>query len=186
MTTPGARRGVTRGYVVGLALMSTVLGIALLVAAWGFIALLGDRRPVTWADAPVFLAPALVILLAAALIWAQWHSAVALLRGRRTPPWATAAVLALGTYLGWGLLGTLGGLPMADTWASPFPLALVVIWPLTLLLFWLVLLRRVYTDRPPPSWPWEKREAAQRAAEDEADRRERDSWGPDGPVDLGN
>lgn len=186
MSEPVARRGVTRGYVIGLALMAAVLAVAVLVAAWGFLSLLLERRPITLESAPVVLAPLLVIVAAGGLVWVMWRTAVALLRGRRTPPWGPAALLALGVYVVWAGVGSIFGLPAGDTWASPFPLALVVIWPLTLTLFWVVLLRRVYTDRPPPQWPWEKREEAQRRAEDEAERRERDTWGPDGPVDLGH
>lgn len=186
MSQSGARRGVTRGYVIGLALMAAVCAIALLVATWGFVALLVDRHPITSEAAPVILAPLLVLLAAGGLVWIMWRTAVALLRGRRTPPWGAAAGLALGVYVFWSAAGSLLGLPTGDTWGSPFPLALVVIWPLALILFWLVLVWRVYTDRPPPQWPWEKREQAQRLAEDEAERRERDTWGPDGPIDLGH
>ncbi|WP_244301297.1 hypothetical protein [Leucobacter insecticola] len=45
-----------------------------------------------------------------------------------------------------------------ETWLSPFAAVLAPIWAVAALLFWAILARRVYTDRPTPKWPWERAE----------------------------
>ena len=65
---------------------------------------------------------------------------------------------AFGIYLLWGLCGVLVGLTNEETWFSPFAFILMPVWAVAVVLFWLVLARRIYTDRPTPQWPWERRE----------------------------
>lgn len=156
--TGGSRHGVTRGYVGGLMLATVVIAIALLVAVWGLLALLGDREPVASDAVPRWAGPILVFVAVAGLAVALWQQALTLLRGQRTPAWGLIVVAALGGYLVWCLGGILAGMSIDETWVSPFAATLVPIWAITALLFWAVLMRRVYTDRPTPKWPWERAE----------------------------
>lgn len=154
----GARRGVTRGYVGALIVATVVVAAALTVASWGLLSLALQRSPVLTDGVSVWVAPLLVIILLAGLAWALWNQAVTLLKGRRQPQWGSILVAAIGAYLVWCLGGQLAGMQLVDTWLSPFSVALVVIWAVSALIFWAVLSRRVYTDRPPPRWPWERDE----------------------------
>ncbi|MFA5606936.1 MAG: hypothetical protein WDA07_07085 [Leucobacter sp.] len=154
----GARRGVTRGYVGALIAATGVVAAALTVASWGILSLALQRSPVLTEGVPVWVAPVFVIVLLAGLAWALWNQAVTLLKGRRQPQWGSIFVVAIGAYLVWCLGGVLAGMQLLDTWLSPFSAALVVIWAVSALIFWAVLSRRVYTDRPPPRWPWERDE----------------------------
>lgn len=151
------RRGVTRGYVVGLVSASTIVAVALVVATWGLIGLVSGRAPVM--TPRISSVAAEVVVLAAVLLLATvlWAQALVLLRGRRRPPWAHLIVGGLGGYFVWCLGGVLAGLSIEETWLSPFAWSLGVIWAVASLLFWAVLARRVYTDRQPPRWPWERR-----------------------------
>ncbi|WP_336658894.1 hypothetical protein [Leucobacter sp. USHLN153] len=154
--TESPRRGVTRGYVGGLVCAAVIVATALTVAVWGGIALFADRQPVSTESVPVWVAPLLVFIALMALGWGLWITALVLLRGRRSPSWGIIVVLAVGVYLWWNLAGMLGGMSVAETWLSPFAAVLPVIWLIAALLFWAVLARRVYTDRPAPRWPWER------------------------------
>ncbi|MFC7764759.1 hypothetical protein [Leucobacter soli] len=87
------RRGVTRGYVVGLVAATVMVALALVVASWGILGMVLRREPV---DTPgLGLAAAELILLPAlaALALGLWLQTLVLLRGRRTPPWAHVIVL---------------------------------------------------------------------------------------------
>ena len=159
--TEGPRRGVTRGYVAGLALAGVIVAAALLIATWGMLSLAMQRDPISSDGVPRWAAPVLLLLGLALLAAALWQQAIVLLRGRRGPAWGTVITVAGGVYLLWCLGGMLAGLSVDETWVSPFAAALPVIWAAASLLFWSVLARRVYTDRPAPKWPWE------RAGEDE-------------------
>lgn len=156
------RRGVTRGYVGGLLLATLVVASALVVASWGFIALLGDREPVETDGIAKWVAPLGVFVALGALAWGLWQQAIILLRGHRSLSWAHMVVLAGAAYLLWCIVGTLAGLSIDETWLSPFSIVLAPIWAIASLLFWAILLRRVYTDRDVPKWPWEKREEDER------------------------
>lgn len=155
--TDASRRGVTRGYVGGLIAATTVLAVALLVAAWGgigyFTGLVPISTPGVWVLAGEFIVGIALVLL----IWGLWAQALVLLRGRRGPSWAHVLVLAVGAYLIWCLGGLLAGLSIEETWLSPFAGSLAACWAVCSIGFWAVLARRVYTDRPVPKWPWEKR-----------------------------
>lgn len=155
--TEGPRRGVTRGYVWGLIFATMIVAVALIIASWGLISLFGQREPVQTAGIALPAAQLIVAVALAVLCWGLWRQAISLLRGLRTPHWGYIIALMGGAYLIWCLLGTLVGLSLDDTWLSPFAAALALIWGLASLLFWSVLARRVYTDRPTPKWPWEKR-----------------------------
>ena len=154
---PEQRRGVPRGYVGALTAAVTIVGLALVVASWGVLSYLIGREPVQTPGVWVAAAEVIVLVALALLAWGLWLQALVLLRGRRTPPWAHTVVLALGGYFVWCLGGILAGLGIDETWLSPFALALALAWGLCSILFWAVLARRVYTNRPTPKWPWERR-----------------------------
>lgn len=156
--TEAPRRGVTRGYVVGLIAAAATLAVAFVVAVWGMLGLLLERDPIVTPDVPAWVAPVLVFVALGLLVWGLWIQAIALLRGRRSPLWGNIIALSFGAYLVWAIGGSLGGMSLSETWVSPFALSLVMIGVVTSLLFWAVLARRVYTDRPAPTWPWERAE----------------------------
>lgn len=152
----GVRRPVTRGYAGALTAAAVIVALSLVVSGWGLLSMALDRDPVTTEGVPRWAAPAIVLVLLAVLAWGLWRQAIVLLRGRRGPAWGIIVSLAVGAYLLWCLLGVLAGLSVDETWVSPFAALLVPIWAVASLLFWAVLMRRVYTDRPPPRWPWER------------------------------
>jgi len=152
------RRGVTRGYVGGLIAAITALAVAVIIASWGMISYLGGVEPITSAGVSAMAGEILVAGAIILLVIGLWRQAVVLLRGRRTPPWAHTIVIAFGAYLIWSLGGLGFGLGISETWLSPFAFVLLVVWLLASLAFWSVLARRVFTDRPVPTWPWEKRD----------------------------
>ena len=153
----GHRRGVTRGYVGGLVFAVAVVAFALLLVAWGFISLLTGGMLISTPGVGLAAAALIVLLCLAALGWGLWAQSIVLLRGRRSPSWPHVLSVAVGGYLLWCLVGLLAGLRVEDTWLSPYALALALAWAVAALLAWALLVRRVYTDRPTPQWPWEKR-----------------------------
>lgn len=155
--TESPRRGVTRGYVWGLIGAALIIAVAVTVAVWGLLGLATARQPVETPGVPPGAAPVIVFVALLALAWALWLQSLQLLRGRRTPPWAHTLTAAVSAYLIWGLGGVLLGLTVTDTWLSPFAALLTPIWAFASLLCWAILARRVYTDKPPPQWPWERR-----------------------------
>lgn len=156
--TEGARRGVTRGYVGGLVVACAIVAAALLVAGWGGLGLALDREPVATDGVPRWAAPLILALALAMLAGSLWQQALVLLRGRRAPSWGAIIATAGGAYLMWCLGGILAGMSIEETWLSPFAALLAPIWGIAAVLFWAVLARRVYTNRPAPKWPWERRE----------------------------
>lgn len=154
----GPRRGVTRGYVGALILATVIAATALVVAGWGLMALLSGRDPVSTESVPRWVGPALVVVALAILAISLWVQALALLRGLRSPAWGRIFVAAMSAYLLWCALGVLAGMSIDETWVSPFAALLPAIWALSAIAFWALLARRVYTDRPPPRWPWERAE----------------------------
>ena len=156
------RRGVTRGYVGGLVVAVAMVAVALVVASWGVIAYISGLQPVATPGVWVLAAELTVGIALIVLVWGLWLQALVLLRGHREPPWAHTLVIALGGYFVWCLMGLLFGLGIDETWLSPFAIALTVSWAFCSVLFWAVLARRVYTDRPAPRWPWERREDDER------------------------
>lgn len=153
--TGGSRRGVTRGYVGGLITAALIAAVTLVVAVWGLTGLALGIEPIV-SDVPRWAAPLILLVLVALLAVALWRQALELLRGRRAPAWGSIVSVSVGAYLLWSLGGILAGMSIQETWTSPFGIALVPIWCATCLLFWAVLARRVYTDRPVPKWPWER------------------------------
>ncbi|WP_449281762.1 hypothetical protein [Leucobacter sp.] len=153
----GSRREVTRGYVGGLILAAVIVAAALLIASWGLLALTLQRDPISSDGVPRWVAPVLVLVVLALLGATMWQQALVLLRGRKSPAWGLLIAIAGGAYLLWCLGGTLAGLSIDETWVSPFAALLAPVCGLASLLFWAVLARRVYTDRPVPKWPWERR-----------------------------
>lgn len=152
-----SRRGVTRGYVGGLIAASIAVAVAILIAGWGGLSLASGRPPISTPGIGIAAGEAIILVAVAILAWGLWRQAIVLLRGRRNPPWAHTIAVAVGAYLVWCLGGILVGLRIEDTWLSPFALILTLCWALCSLAFWAVLARRVYTDRPVPRWPWERR-----------------------------
>lgn len=153
--TPSPRRGVTRGYVGGVLFAAEVMAVALVIAVWGLLTMWRGDAPIGTA-VPLWAAPVILVGALVALGWALWRQALALLRGQWAPAWALVCSVAVGAYLLWCLGGVAIGLTIAETWASPYAIALAPIWAATALVFWAVLARRIYTDRPPPRWPWER------------------------------
>ncbi|MBP1327231.1 cation transport ATPase [Leucobacter exalbidus] len=152
------RRGVTRGYVTALVAATSVVAVALVVASWGMIALATGRDPVATDHVASWAAPVLVMIAVALFATSLWRQAIALLRGRQRPSWGLMVSAIAGSYLVWSLGGMLAGMTLAETWLSPYALALAASWLLANLAGWGVLVRRVYTDRPAPRWPWERAE----------------------------
>lgn len=107
---------------------------------------------------PRWAAPVIVVLALAMLAASLWTQSLTLLRGQRAPAWGQIVTTAGGSYLVWCLGGTLAGMQIIDTWLSPYAVALSVSWVLANLGFWAILARRIYTDKPPPKWPWERAE----------------------------
>ncbi|MBK0420657.1 hypothetical protein JD292_01000 [Leucobacter sp. CSA2] len=154
--TAEPRRGVTRGYVGGLLFAAVITAVALTVAGWGLLALFSDREPVSSPEVPMWAAPVVLFVALAMLAASLWQQALILLRGRRAPAWGAIIATAGGAYLLWCLGGILAGMSIEETWLSPFAMLLALAWGIASLLFWAVLARRVYTDRPAPKWPWER------------------------------
>lgn len=152
------RRGVTRGYVGGLIVAADIVAAAALVAAWGLLSLATGVDPVRTPHVPRWSAPLVAALAVGALSWSLWQQALVLLRGRRGPAWEHIVTIAASAYLLWCLGGILAGMSIEETWLSPFAALLAPIWAVVSLLFWAVLARRVYTDRPVPRWPWERKD----------------------------
>ncbi len=155
--TETPRRRPTRGYVWGVIAAVVILATALITASWGILSVMIGRTPVTTRGIGLYAAELIVGLLLLSLAWGLWNQALAYLRGRRALSWSAVVVLAGGAYLAWSLLGMAVGMQMQDTWLSPFALALAIIWAVCSIVFWVVLVRRIYTDRPVPQWPWERR-----------------------------
>jgi hypothetical protein len=151
------RRGVTRGYVGGLIAAVAIVALALVIAAWGGLSLLLDSEPVTTPGIALSVGPLIILVLLALLVWILWAQSLVLLGGKRSPSWPHILLAAGSAYLLWCLGGMLGGLTIEETWMSPFAAAIAVVWGIAAVLCWSVLARRVYTDRPVPQWPWERR-----------------------------
>lgn len=157
--TSGHRRSVTRSYVWGLIFAVVILAFALMLLAWAGIALATGGAPVSSPGISFGAAPVAVLLCLALLVWVLWAQSLVLLRGMRMAPWGHLLLVSLGSYLVWSLVGILTGLSIAETWLSPYALALALSWAFASLLCWALLMRRVYTDRPAPRWPWEDRDS---------------------------
>lgn len=154
--TPEPRHRVTRGYVGMLIFAVVTVAVALTVAGWGLLALGISADPVSTAGRPRWGGPLAIVLALVLLAWTLWRQALAILRGRRAPAWGYWALAGGGAYVLWSLVGSLLGLPSSETWGSPFALILVPIWVVASLGFWALLVRRVFTDRGRPRWPWER------------------------------
>jgi len=134
-----------------------IIAVALLVATWGALAWKTDGGPVSTPGIPLQVAPLIVIVAVGGLAWGLWSQSLVLLRGRKSPSLTHTLIIAVGGYLIWCLLGLLAGFSIADTWLSWYSLTLALIWGFSSLLCWALLARRVYTERPTPQWPWERR-----------------------------
>ena len=167
----GVRRRVTRAYVAALIAAALIVAAALVVASWGILGLTLGREPVETGGVALWLGIFAVVAALAFLGWLLWHQAVLLLRGNPKPAWHLILFAMAGAYLLWCVIGLLMGLSIEETWLSPFAGVLAPVWGVVSIAFWGVLARRIYTDSPPPRWPWEAREERERAEEDERDRR---------------
>lgn len=147
---------VTKGYALALIAADAILAIALLIAGWGMLTLWLDRSPVT-SDVSRGAAPLIVLAAVAVLVIALWQQTIEILRGN-SPGWVLLVIVPGAAYLVWSLGGLIAGMGIDETWLSPFALVLALIWAVALGLFWAVFMRRVYTDRGVPKWPWERRE----------------------------
>ena len=147
---------VTRGYVLALIAADAIFACSVLIAAWGLLALTLDTNPVT-SDVSMAAAPVIILVAVALLVWSLWVQALEILRGRRTIQWTQAVILAGSSYLVWCLGGIATGMSVNETWLSPFALILAIVWGLASVPLWLILFRRLYSDRGRPLWPWEKK-----------------------------
>lgn len=154
----GRRRSVTRGYVWGLIFAVAITAFALMLLIWSGISLATGRAPVETPGVSFGSAPLAILICFLPMIWALWTQSVMLLKGDRSLPWTQLLLASLGGYLIWCLTGMLTGLSAAETWTSPYALAIALAWAIASLLCWAVLTRRVYTEREVPRWPWEDRE----------------------------
>lgn len=157
-------RKVTRSFVLGLAAFVAFLGLALLVAAWGLLALATHQKPVR-TNLPFEVAPIIVAGAVLVLYWMLWLEALRILRGRASAAWKYSFLAALAGYLIWAIFGAIAGMTVQETWRSPFALLLAAAWFVSVHVFWLILVRQVYTTRTRPLWPWEKRELRESEAE---------------------
>lgn len=154
--TDGPQRRVTRGYVWGLMSMLAFASFSVVLAAWSLISLGTGTGPVQTSGVAFSSAAVSVLLSFIPFFGTCWAQAISLLRGRRALSWNLLLIVVLGTYLVWCLVGLSIGLDLQDTWLSPFALALALGWGTGLVLFWALLLRKIYTELPAPQWPWEK------------------------------
>jgi hypothetical protein len=159
------RRGVTRSYVWMLIFGCTFVTVSLVVAGWGLTALALLRLPVE-TSVPTYYGPLVLVLLFLSLAASMWYQSLNVLRGHKTVPISRMIVMGLVAYIVWSLAGMLAGMSIGETWLSLFSFELVPLFAFGLLSCWYLLLRRVYTDRPTPRWPWEKHEEAEREIED--------------------
>lgn len=147
--------------MLGLAAMATMFAVALLVAAWGLLALALNSKPIESA-VPFFVGPLIVVVAVAELFWMLWRIALRTLRGVTTPPWTLSALTAvLGVFI-WASLGFVAGFSAREAVLSYFVLALAGAWFVAAIAFWLLLARQVFTDRSTPLWPWERKELRDR------------------------
>ena len=151
------RRGVTRGYVAGLVFAVVIVALALMIVGWSAISLFAHREVVSTPGIAVATVPLTVLALLALLAISLWQQSVMLLRSKRGPAWAHIVLIATGSYLLWCVFGLFAGLSIEDTWISPYALVIALAWAAVSVLCWAVLARRVYTDRPTPQWPWERK-----------------------------
>lgn len=161
MSHPVPRRKVTRGFVLGLAAMASFFALALLVAAWGLLALALNSMPVESA-LPFFVAPMILLAALGELYWMLWRIALRTLRGNAAPPWGLALLAALLAVAIWAGLGFLAGLTVSEALFSVFVLSLFLAWLIAAIVFWLLLARQVFTERQTPLWPWERKELRDR------------------------
>lgn len=154
----GRRRSVTRGYVWGLIFAVAIAAFALMLLIWAGISLATGRAPVETPGISFGVAPLAILLCLGLLVWALWAQSLFLLRCDSSLPWTQLLLAAIGSYLVWCVTGTLAGLSVAETWLSPYALVIALSWAVASILCWAVLVRRVYTDREAPRWPWEDRE----------------------------
>ncbi|NLA66386.1 MAG: hypothetical protein GX862_10845 [Leucobacter sp.] len=150
------RRGVTRGYVAGLTLAVVIIALTLLIVAWSAISVYAAKEVISTPDIGSAVVPLMLLVLLLLLAWSLWRQALVLLRGRYGPAWAQIVLISVGGYLLWCVMGVIAGLSLADTWVSPYAASLAIVWGVSCLIFWALLARRVYTDRPTPRWPWER------------------------------
>lgn len=150
---------ITKGYAFGLISAVVIFVAALLIAGWGLLSLFTEQSPVD-SSVPTFLAPLLIFINLLILWWILWQQTLSLLRSNK-PAWSLLIVAPGVAYLVWSLGGSLAGMSIAETWLSVFAFSFLLIWPAGLLIFWALLLRRLYSSKEAPKWPWERAEEDQ-------------------------
>lgn len=155
MSHPQPQR-ITRAYARGLVAAVAIFAVALLVFTWGLTALALQRDPVV-TEVPKFTAPAAVGVGLVILVWFLWRELISMIQGGR-PHWVLLIVVPGLTYILWSLVGTLAGLGLDETWVSPFSALLAVSWLISILIFWWILIRKLYSSKGRPQWPWEKKD----------------------------
>lgn len=150
-------RGVTRGYLAGLIFAVVVSAFSLLLLCWALISLITGGVLISTPDVGIGGAAVMTLLCIGGLVWGLWSQSLVLLRGRRSLSLPHLLSTVFGCYLLWCVLGVALGLRIADTWLSPYALALACCWLLAGLLCWALLARRRFTELSTPQWPWERR-----------------------------
>lgn len=164
MTPPEHQRRVTRTFVLALAGFVTLFALALLVASWGLLSFALGTKPVE-SDLPFQTTPLVISLAVLELFWLLWRFALTILRGTAMNPWLFALITATLAYLTFGTLEVLAGLSPREAFLTVYPFTLFLAWFVAVPLFFVLLTRQVYTNRPAPMWPWERREREERERE---------------------
>lgn len=178
MSHPEQRRRVTRTFVLTLAAFVTIFALALLVGSWGLLSLALDSKPIE-SDIPFQATPLVIAVAVFELFWLLWRFALSILRGSVRGPWLFAVLAGALAYLTFGLLELIVGLNPREAFFTVYPLTLALSWFVAVPVFYALLSRQVFTDRPAPAWPWERRERQEREREQELFRRlEQDDENP--------
>lgn len=164
MSPPEQRRRVTRAFVLTLAAFVTLFALSVLVAAWGLESLALGTKPVE-SDIPFQVAPLIISLAVLELYWLLWRFALSLLRGAARHPWWFACVAGGAAYLTFGVFGLIAGFTPREALVGVYPFTLFLSWFIAVPVFFALLSRQVFTERPAPVWPWERREQAERERE---------------------
>lgn len=147
---------VTKGYARGLIGAVAIFAMALVVVSWGYLSWFLGVAPIV-SDVPRITGPGLVGLCLVVLMFTLWREVIHLLRGN-APSIVLILIVPTSAYLVWSLLGMLFTLRIEETWISPYALTLALSWLCALLVFWGIFLRKLYSGKERPKWPWEKNE----------------------------
>lgn len=147
---------VTKAYARGLIGAVAIFAMSLVVVSWGYLSWFLGSDPIE-SDVSRVTAPGIVGLCLVMLVIVLWREMISLLRAN-PPSLVLIIVMPAAAYLFWSLLGVAFGLSIEETWLSPYALALAVSWLLAVIIFWWIAMRKLYSGKDRPRWPWEKNE----------------------------